>query len=460
MEQMELISPKYQQSISDFGKFAKVCKLKAFCNFQTPEIALENQNDISEGIVSPLLMEFLEQNLAKNDSLGVCDNALSNTLQQTASFKVEKNTFVSEITRGLRLHFPTYIRAYLKDTSEDNSLMFTSERGLAHSYSRARVKFNVHKADNLIINSIATLDQLDKNINTFAMRVREWYSWHFPELVKITNDNILYARCVRFIGSRNQLSEKSSRELNNITKDEQMTKSILHAAHSSMGYDISEFDMKLVTKFSDKVVKLADLRTQLSAYLKSKMLLVAPNLYSLIGEIIGARLISHAGSLTTLAKYPSSTVQILGAEKALFRALKNRSATPKYGLIFNTSYISRAKAKDKGRISRYIANKCSLASRIDAFSDIPTTKYGEVLANQVEERLKFLEFGGETPAKNIDVMKRVLESLKSEHVVVETTPKSNRMEVEKQFTSGTTEVPKKERSKDKEKKLKKAKSKK
>ena len=110
---------------------------------------------------------------------------------------------------------------------------------------------------------------------------------------------------------------------------------------------------------------------------------VAPNLATLIGDTVGARLISHAGSLTNLAKYPASTVQILGAEKALFRALKTRGNTPKYGLIFHSSFIGRAGAKNKGRISRYLANKCSIASRIDCFSEAPTTIYGKKLKEQV-----------------------------------------------------------------------------
>ena len=97
---------------------------------------------------------------------------------------------------------------------------------------------------------------------------------------------------------------------------------------------------------------------------------VAPNLSALIGEQVGARLIAHAGSLTNLAKCPASTVQILGAEKALFRALKTRGKTPKYGLIFHSTFIGRASQKNKGRISRYLANKCSIAARLDSFSGL------------------------------------------------------------------------------------------
>lgn len=114
----------------------------------------------------------------------------------------------------------------------------------------------------------------------------------------------------------------------------------------------------------------------------------------------------QAGSLTNLAKAPASTVQILGAEKALFRALKTKGNTPKYGLIYHSTFIGRADAKNKGRISRYLANKCSIATRIDSFSDDPCAIYGEKLREQVEERLKFYETGA-NPRKNIDVMEEV-----------------------------------------------------
>merc|ERR1712241_1481185 len=135
---------------------------------------------------------------------------------------------------------------------------------------------------------------------------------------------------------------------------------------------------------------------------------VAPNLAVLIGDTVGARLISHAGSLTNLAKCPASTVQILGAEKALFRALKTKGNTPKYGLIFHSSFIGRAGAKNKGRISRYLANKCSIASRIDCFSEESTTIFGEKLKEQVEDRLKFYETG-DLPRMNVEVMAEAVE---------------------------------------------------
>jgi nucleolar protein 56 len=116
--------------------------------------------------------------------------------------------------------------------------------------------------------------------------------------------------------------------------------------------------------------------------------------------------------LTNLAKAPASTVQILGAEKALFRALKTKGNTPKYGLIYHSTFIGRANAKNKGRISRYLANKCSIATRIDSFSEEPSRLYGEKLRDQVEERLKFYETGA-APRRNLDVMEEVARQLKA-----------------------------------------------
>merc|ERR1712083_670464 len=160
-----------------------------------------------------------------------------------------------------------------------------------------------------------------------------------------------------------------------------------------------------------RVIALADYRKMVSTYLQDKMASVAPNLATLIGETVGARLISHAGSLTNLAKYPASTVQILGAEKALFRALKTKGNTPKYDLIFHSTFIGRAQQKNKGRISRYLANKCSIASRIDCFSEEATTVFSEKLRDQVEERLNFLTEGTK-PRKNLEVMQEAMKEVK------------------------------------------------
>jgi RNA processing factor Prp31 len=287
-----------------------------------------------------------------------------------------------------------------------------AQLGLGHSYSRTKVKFNVNRVDNMVIQGISLLDQVDKDINTFSMRIREWYSYHFPELVKVVPDNYMYARVANFVGARSTLTEEKRDTLEEIVQDSAKVAAIFDAAKVSMGMDISPVDLLNIEHFTTRVISLADYRRQLMEYLSGKMMDIAPNLTTLIGEQVGARLISHAGSLTNLAKYPASTVQILGAEKALFRALKTRGNTPKYGLIFHSSFIGRAGSKNKGRISRYLANKCSIAARIDSFSEQPSSVFGEKLKDQVEERLKFYETGT-TPRKNVDVMKEAIAEAKS-----------------------------------------------
>jgi nucleolar protein 56 len=265
------------------------------------------------------------------------------------------------------------------------------------------VKFNVNRVDNMIIQAIALLDTLDKDINTFVMRVREWYGWHFPELAKIVPDNYQYAKVALVIRDKSTLNTESLPALEEVLGDAGRAAEVLAAARASMGQDVSPVDLVNIEAFAKRVVALAEYRAGLSAYLADKMGAVAPNLAALVGDTVGARLISHAGSLVNLAKYPASTVQILGAEKALFRALKTKGNTPKYGLIFHSSFIGRAKARNKGRISRYLANKCSIASRIDCFADNVTDAFGERMREQVEERLRFYEEGA-SPTKNSTAM--------------------------------------------------------
>jgi nucleolar protein 56 len=419
-----------QESQQDLAKFGKMVQLVSFLPFENGKQALEEMHDvwaefreytsvlivaqISEGIASQFLVSFLELNLPKagkgKTSLGVSDKILAGNIKSSFP-KIECETgetseIVADMLRGLRLHSDKLLKQLREGDTN------TAQLGLGHAYSRAKVKFSVQKNDNHIIQAIAILDQLDKAINTFSMRVREWYSWHFPELVKIVSDNHRFAKCALFIKDKTTLSEDSLHDLAALVEDDEDTaRAVINAAKTSMGQAISEADMENVMLFATRVVSLADYRKSLYSYLVSKMGVVAPNLAALIGEVVGARLISHAGSLTNLSKYPASTVQILGAEKALFRALKTKGNTPKYGLLYHSSFIGRAAMKNKGRISRFLANKCSIASRIDNFSEgTPNTIYGQALKAQVEERLDFYSSGTQ-PTKNETAMKNAMDAV-------------------------------------------------
>ncbi|KAF5807001.1 putative Nop domain, helix hairpin bin domain superfamily, Nop domain superfamily protein [Helianthus annuus] len=400
-----------RNSVTDLNRFGKVVKLAAFNPFESALDALNQCNAVSEGQMTDELRNFLELSLPKvkegkkpKFSLGVADPKIGSHIHEETKIPCQSNEFVLELIRGVRLHFDRFIENLKPGDLEKAQL------GLGHSYSRAKVKFNVNRVDNMVIQAIFLLDTLDKDVNSFSMRVREWYSWHFPELVKIVNDNYLYAKLAKYIEDKSELSEDKLSGLIDILGDEDKAKEVIEAAKASMGQDLSPIDLINVKMFAQKVMDLAEYRKKLYDYLVSKMSDIAPNLAALIGEVVGARLISHAGSLTNLAKCPSSTLQILGAEKALFRALKTKGNTPKYGLIFHSSFIGRASAKNKGRMARYLANKCSIASRIDCFSEKSTTSFGDKLREQVEERLDFYD-KGVAPRKNIDVMKSAMEDV-------------------------------------------------
>ncbi len=358
-----MLLPQLQECVTDLARFNSLVKLVSFSPFKTAITALENANSISEGIVPQDLAVFLDGAISSKSKcvLGVADPKLSSALGERLGIKTTYLGDVPEIIRGIRFHFHHLVKGFTATSAG------VAQLGLGHSYSRAKVKFNVNRVDNMIIQSIALLDQLDKDVNTFSMRIREWYSYHFPELAKIVTENYKYAKVAQYIKDRKSLTADSVEELEEILMDSQAAQAIVDASKMSMGMDISPIDLINIEMFATRVVKLSEYRKNLATYLHKKMESVAPNLQVLIGDQVGARLISHAGSLTNLAKYPASTVQILGAEKALFRALKARTNTPKYGLLYHSSFIGRAGLKNKGRISRFLANKCSIASRIDCF---------------------------------------------------------------------------------------------
>merc|ERR1719356_710509 len=178
---------------------------------------------------------------------------------------------------------------------------------------------------------------------------------------------------------------------------EEVEVAVKEAAEISMGTEISEVDLLNIKHLCEQVVEIQEYRDQLYTYLKNRMVAIAPNLTVLVGELVGARLISHAGSLMNLAKHPASTVQILGAEKALFKALKTKHDTPKYGLIYHAQIVGQSATALKGKVSRMLAAKASLACRVDALGEDAETssELGMEQRMKIESRIRQLE-GGHT----------------------------------------------------------------
>ncbi|KAH0536285.1 Nucleolar protein 58 [Glutinoglossum americanum] len=337
-------------------------KLKHFQKFDKSQTATNESAAIIEGKVSPLLASLLD-NLKREKavSLAVADPKLGNAINKIPSLKIEviSDASTADVYRAIRTHLSSLIPGlFPSDVS-------TMTLGLAHSLSRHKLKFSPDKVDIMIVQAIGLLDDLDKELNTYAMRVKEWYGWHFPEMGRIVNDNLAYARVILNMGMR---SNAVNTDLAAILPEE-IEAAVKAAAEVSMGTEITEEDLVNIKLLAEQVVEFTEYRQSLSNYLSARMTAIAPNLTTLVGELVGARLIAHAGSLMNLAKSPASTIQILGAEKALFRALKTKHDTPKYGLIFHASLIGQATGRNKGKIARMLATKAAIGIRVDALAD-------------------------------------------------------------------------------------------
>jgi len=386
----------YKNFFSSAEDATSFVNLLSFQPFMDTADAVSAATACIEGKMTKSLKSFLKKELKskelKGESLAVADKALGVSIKdKISSLNVVNDSKTNELFRGIRC----YLDELLEDTTEtaaSGSDIRAMQLGLSHSLSRYKLKFSADKVDTMVIQAVGLLDELDKEINTYAMRVKEWYGWHFPEMQRIVNDNAQYAKVVLAGGFRNKFKDV---EMSHIFEDETTETALKEAAEVSMGTEIADMDIINIQALAEQVLSMTEYRTQLFEYLKNRMNAIAPNLTILVGELVGARLISHAGSLMNLAKQPASTVQILGAEKALFRALKTKHDTPKYGLIYHASLIGQAAPKHKGKISRVLAAKASLATRVDALSDetvehVDTTIGFEGRA-KVEARLRQLE---------------------------------------------------------------------
>nr|BAN20575.1 hypothetical protein [Riptortus pedestris] len=379
---------KTEDLFADFEnpeKANQILKLKHFQKFLDTTEALASTTAAIEGKVSKTLKKALKKVFKESeDELLVADSKLGNAVKDKFNVPVVSNSAVQELMRCIRSQTESLLSGLPKKEFTAMAL------GLAHSLSRYKLKFSPDKVDTMVVHAIGLLDELDKELNNYVMKCREWYGWHFPELGKIITDHIVFARVIKLIGTREHMAEA---DLSDILSED-VEQQVKQAAEISMGTEISDDDIINIQMLCDQVIEISQYRAQLFDYLKSRMFAIAPNLTVLLGELIGARLIAHSGSLTNLAKLPASTIQIAGAEKALFRALKTQKDTPKYGLLYHSSIVASASTKNKGKISRTLAAKASLACRVDALGDEESSKgLGLEVRSKVESRLKFLEEG-------------------------------------------------------------------
>ena len=247
---------------------------------------------------------------------------------------------------------------------------------------RRRLRKVAQKRDLLVIQSVRAIDDIDRTLNLFAARLREWYSIHFPELDDLVRDHIAYAEVVAGLGYRENITEEALRKLG---FSEGKARRIATMAKKSMGADLSDFDIKPMQTLARIMLELHRLRSELVEYTGTVMREVAPNITKLVGPVLGARLLSLAGSLENLAKLPASTIQVLGAEKALFRALRTGGKPPKHGVIFQFPDIHRSPRWQRGKIARALATKLAIAARVDYFTG---RDIGDQLKKALTERIK------------------------------------------------------------------------
>jgi len=300
--------------------------------------------------------------------------------------EVAKPSEAGELVRGSLEKFAVKLK-FVKEGAELRDLMHEVSMEL----TKMRVRKAAEKRDLVVAQAIQTMDDVDKTVNLFMGRIREWYGLHFPELDRLVEKHETYARLVANLGRReNFTTENLEKEDLPKAKAEQIAVN----AEKSMGADIEEEDLAQIQILCKNTLQLYNMRQSLEGYMDAAMEDVAPNIKSLAGSLLGARLIALTGGLSNLAKMPASTVQVLGAEKALFRSLKTGTRPPKHGIIFQHSLIHEAKRWQRGKMARALAGKLAIAARTDAFSD----KYlGDNLKADLEKRIKEIQEKYEEP---------------------------------------------------------------
>lgn len=268
------------------------------------------------------------------------------------------------------------------NTKEDLSAALQK---FAINLSSMKVKETSEKLDQHLVQAVNTLDELDEIINTISTRIREWYGLHFPELDYILQNIITYAAIVKDAGPRENITSEILTQLDVPDKKIELIK---QAISKSQGGSLTDESARSLRILASQVIQLSELRTDLSNSVENLMEILAPNLKNILTAIIGARLIAKAGTLLKLSQMPSSTIQIIGAEKALFRALKTGARPPKHGLLFQHPSVNSAPKWQRGKIARALSSKIAIAVRIDVYRN---ASLDSSLLDQLTKRIETIQ---------------------------------------------------------------------
>ena len=312
---------------------------------------------ISNGDYSEIL--DISDKLRGYDSVFSNDTGLISYLRNNG---INVYVMPSEKIREISKHKLNYlIHAGFAENEHDAHMQL---RQFALDFSSNKVRRISEKLDLHISQSINALDELDKIINVIGTRLREWYGLHFPELDYLIQNIFTYAEIVKLAGNRNNIDLNM---LENLGIESKRADMILVAVQRSKGGDILEENLSIIKKLANEVIMQTELRKILAQQIEEMMEKIAPNIKELLTATVGARLMAKAGSLQKLSVMPASTIQIIGAEKALFRSLKTGAPPPKHGILFQHPILHSAPKWQRGKMARAIASKVAIAARIDLF---------------------------------------------------------------------------------------------
>ena len=247
--------------------------------------------------------------------------------------------------------------------AEDENDAMKKLREFAIQLSSSKVTEVSQSPDLHIIQAINTLDETDRMINSIGSRMREWYGLHFPELDNLIDSVNGYSQIV-LAGKRENISKEN---FENAGFPESKVEMLSLVKEKSRGGDITEKNLGIVQTLAKQILDLFELRKTIEEHIEEQMAAELPNITAVLGAAVGARILAHAGSLKRLSSMPASTIQILGAEKALFRSLKTGADPPKHGILFQHAIVHAAPKWQRGKIARAVAGKAAIAARVDVY---------------------------------------------------------------------------------------------
>jgi len=326
-------------------------------------LAVSNLFAIGEGEAAPVIDAIAAEieKLGDTDVI-VEEQMLARSLSKFGNLTVTINA--NKITKWFRENLDDYLTKLGVTKTPEEIISF--RRDVAIRLSKAKVSAASGEKDLLVKNAIDAIDEVDKSINVLVMRLREWYSVHQPSLSRLVEDQDQYARILKETNGKESMTKDM---LVSAGVPEDTIELVMNAILGDIGAELRDIDLNIIKVLAISIDNMYTTRKELEDYVAIVMDEISPNITALVGPLVGARLISLAGSLEDLARKPSSTVQVFGAEKALFRAIKTGADPPKHGIIFRVSEINSAPYWQRGKIARALAGKLSIAARIDAYSD-------------------------------------------------------------------------------------------